>query len=336
MLRKLLTVSLLTLLPSAAARADLEDYVKRPEPKFAWKLNQKIESPDGVIYDLEMTSQVWQGIPWRHQLQVYQPKGVGPSATMLLWNTGGKSSPGNVAFAMDIARKARVPVAFLYGIPNQPLFDGKKEDALIAETFVRYLETHDGSWPLLFPMVKSVVKAMDALQAFAEQEWKQPVKQFVISGASKRGWTTWLTGAVRPARQGHRAVRDRHAQHGRSDGVREEVVWHLQRDGARLHRPQTGADPRHGRRPQALEDGRPVLLPRQADDAEAARQRQQRPVLDRGRAQPLLGRPQGRQVRHLRPERRAQPTRTGRQPDARSTPCPPSSAIRRPTDRCRR
>jgi PhoPQ-activated pathogenicity-related protein len=195
--RSILAAALLTVLPTAA-RADLEDYVKRPEPKFAWKVNKTIESADGVIYDLELVSQVWQNIPWQHQLQVYQPKGVAPSATMLLWNTGGKANPGNIAFAMDIARKARIPVAFLYGIPNQPLFDGKKEDALIAETFVRYLDTRDGNWPLLFPMVKSVVKAMDALQAFAMQEWKQPVKSFIISGASKRGWTTWLTGATDP------------------------------------------------------------------------------------------------------------------------------------------
>src|SRR5262245_29496188 len=47
-------------------------------------------------------------------------------------------------------------------------------------------------------MVKGVVKTMDAVQAYAEQEWKKPVKSFVISGASKRGWTTWLTGAVDP------------------------------------------------------------------------------------------------------------------------------------------
>ncbi len=190
--------ALLTFLVATPARADLADYVKRPEPKFAWKLKDKIESTDGVIYDLELTSQVWQDIPWTHQLQVYQPKGVAPSATMLLWNTGGKASAPNILFGMELARKTKAPVAFLYGIPNQPLFDGKKEDALIAETFVRYLATKDGSWPLLFPMVKSVVKAMDALQAFAMQEWKHEVKQFVISGASKRGWTTWLTGASDP------------------------------------------------------------------------------------------------------------------------------------------
>lgn len=181
---------------TGSAWADLLDYVKKADPEFSWKLRSKTMNEAGTIYDLELVSQVWQGITWKHQLQVYLPKGVTPTATMFLWNQGGKANLGSIAMGMDLARKIKAPVAFLYGIPNQPLLDGKKEDALIAETFVRYLKTGDENWPLLFPMVKSLVRAMDALQAFARQEWNVSVTHFVVSGGSKRGWTTWLTGVA--------------------------------------------------------------------------------------------------------------------------------------------
>jgi len=118
---------------------------------------------------------------------------------MLLWITGGSANPANISLGLELARKIGVPVAFLYRIPNQPLLEGNlREDDLIAETFVRYLKTKDENWPLLFPMVKSVVKAMDVLQVFGSKEWNKPVESFIVSGASKRGWTTWLTAAVDP------------------------------------------------------------------------------------------------------------------------------------------
>jgi PhoPQ-activated pathogenicity-related protein len=181
-----------------AARADLAGYVKKADPAFSWKLakNHKVEA--GTIYRLHLVSQKWQGITWKHTLDVYVPKDVKPGATMFLWNQGGRPSPFSMDQGLKMAEKMQAPVAYLYAIPNQPLLDGKIEDALIAETFVRYLKTKDEDWPLLFPMVKSLVKAMDALQAFARAQWKVEVKQFIVSGGSKRGWTTWLTGVVDP------------------------------------------------------------------------------------------------------------------------------------------
>jgi PhoPQ-activated pathogenicity-related protein len=183
---------------TGTARCELLDYVKKPDKAFSWKLKQKTSVPQGTIYEIALTSQTWEEITWEHELVVYQAKGTQPTETLFLWNTGGKPNIAGHALGLELAGKVQAPVAFLYGIPNQPLFDGKKEDALIAETFVRFLKTKDEDWPLLFPMVKSLVKAMDALQAFADEEWKQPVKQFVVSGASKRGWTSWLTAAADP------------------------------------------------------------------------------------------------------------------------------------------
>ena len=180
----------------AAPPTELVDYVSKADPSFSWKLAGKTASDTGTIYEIDLISQTWHDIKWDHKLQVFVPRDAKPQATMLLWNQGGRPSPGSTLLGQQLAAKTRAPVAFLYGVPKQPLFGGKTEDTLIAETFVRYLETKDASWPLLFPMVKSVVKAMDALQAFASQEWKFEVKSFVVTGASKRGWTSWLTAAT--------------------------------------------------------------------------------------------------------------------------------------------
>src|ERR1022692_3111867 len=78
-------------------RADLLEYVKKADASFEWKLKEKIESDAGAIYDLHLVSQTWQKIKWEHQLQVYVPKGVKPTETIVLWNQGGKASPTSIA-----------------------------------------------------------------------------------------------------------------------------------------------------------------------------------------------------------------------------------------------
>jgi PhoPQ-activated pathogenicity-related protein len=184
---------------AASAVADLQNYVREPDAEFRWNLTSTRASQGSgdTIYDLQFVSQLWRENKWSHQLQVYQPRDIAPNATMFLWVTGGSPKSDYVFMGMELARKIRAPVAFLYHIPNQPLLEGELyEDDLIAETFVRYLKTGDESWPLLFPMVKSVVKAMDVLQEFGKKEWRQPIVKFIVAGASKRGWTTWLTAAV--------------------------------------------------------------------------------------------------------------------------------------------
>src|SRR5262249_57829865 len=96
---------LLTVFASLAlasqARADLMDYVKKPDDSFSWKLKEKIKHPLGDVYDIELVSQTWQGIKWEHQLQVYVPTDVKPTETIVLYNQGGKSSPVAILIGME-------------------------------------------------------------------------------------------------------------------------------------------------------------------------------------------------------------------------------------------
>lgn len=181
----------------AAPPLALAEYLARAEPEAKWQLVSKAAVGTTEVWTLKLVSQVWHGIPWEHDLLVFRPVGAAVGKVFLV-NEGGKAGPQKLIYGAMLADKVKAPVALLLGIPNQPLFDGKKEDDLIAETFVRYLDSEDGSWPLLFPMVKSLVKAMDSIQEFAPQEWSGKVEKFIVGGASKRGWTTWLTAASDP------------------------------------------------------------------------------------------------------------------------------------------
>ncbi len=186
--------------PGQAAGADLDDYVKQHDAAFSWKQTSNHTTPLGTIHALDFSSQVWQGITWSHELTIYEPADLTYKDTVLLLITGGgtgdKSDEDDHKQAFALTKVTGARVAVLHQVPNQPLLGGKTEDALIAETFVRYLETKDKKWPLLFPMVKSAVRAMDAVGAWAKERGKGELKRFVVTGASKRGWTTWLTGAV--------------------------------------------------------------------------------------------------------------------------------------------
>ncbi|MGB9795737.1 PhoPQ-activated protein PqaA family protein [Fervidobacterium gondwanense] len=145
---------------------------------------------------MNVQSQTWRGIAWNHKVAVYIPRRLPYKERGIIFVTG--SAPRDPLSKVNeytlVAESIGAPFAILWDIPNQPLF-GLREDALIAFTFAKYLETREEDWPLLFPMVKSVVATMDCLQQLFKDQGLN-VEKFLITGASKRGWTTYLTGAV--------------------------------------------------------------------------------------------------------------------------------------------
>lgn len=188
--------------------SELAAYVAAPDPSFQWHEVTSGRVGNAEYVEYLMTSQTWRGIPWKHQLFVLRPANMARDARQaLLFIHGGRwkpeyeaerkttELPREAALFARLADAIRAPVAVLRQVPFQPIFD-RREDALIAYTFDQYLQTGEDDWPLLLPMVKSATRAMDAVQSIVRERWAVAPESFTVSGASKRGWTAWLTAAV--------------------------------------------------------------------------------------------------------------------------------------------
>jgi PhoPQ-activated pathogenicity-related protein len=176
------------------------DYVNEPDDSFAWEVAAQEQMGGAMLTKLKVTSQTWKGIEWTHRVHVMVPEGCADSSTALMMITGGSPGGKEMLLLASAAQMISAPVVVLGDIPNQPLFDGLTEDALISLTFAKYMETGERDWPLLFPMTKAAVKTMDAVEEYTAEQWEQPIESWITTGASKRGWTTWFTGAVVPER----------------------------------------------------------------------------------------------------------------------------------------
>lgn len=192
-----------------AATGPLAQYVAAKDDSYGWVKRTEGQVLGCKYVELTLTSQTWRGIVWKHQLYVLKPSQINPqSRHALLLIAGGNwreeladpktelKLPGEAQLLAAAAEQFKTPVAILLHVPQQPIFDGKREDAIIAYTFEEFLRSGDPTWPLLAPMVKSAVRAMDATSEVSKKEWDLDVEKFTVTGASKRGWTTWLTGAV--------------------------------------------------------------------------------------------------------------------------------------------
>ena len=177
---------------------EIFQYVSKNEPVYSWKLvDTKTNENKSVIYELKLISQKWRDIIWSHRLKIYIPNNIDKKNELALFMISGSSNgKDQLAFAAAVANGVGAPAALLLDVPNQPLYDGLREDALIAATFMEFITNSQPSDLLLFPMVKSVVKGMDAMSDFCKKDLKLDIDKFVTCGASKRGWTTFLSGVV--------------------------------------------------------------------------------------------------------------------------------------------
>jgi PhoPQ-activated pathogenicity-related protein len=182
-----------------------------------------------LAYALNMTSQRWltdadfaptsnaKSI-WWHWLIVIVPDEIKFKQNASLWITGmGMSQSVPDPQSEDVALSAALAVTtgtitgVLFNIPNEhitfaadPIQKSRTEDAIIAFTWDHFLnDPSQPEWLVRFPMVKASIRAMDAVQEFVRTrlpETGATCDYFAVSGASKRGWTTWLVGAVDPKR----------------------------------------------------------------------------------------------------------------------------------------
>ena len=206
-----LCIALLSVLSVAVSLAQsvtpenaLESYLKTDDKRYEWSIHDTYTIGDVQATSILLTSQQWHEYIWTHELIVLVPKDVQYDGALLFINGGSnkkgvpnwvKREDGMVKSLAEVAAKNKGIVATIRQTPNQPLVGDLTEDALISYTLHNFKKDGDYTWPLLFPMVKTAIKAMDAVQEFAKQNANVNVKRFVVSGASKRGWTTWLTGA---------------------------------------------------------------------------------------------------------------------------------------------
>lgn len=193
----------------------LDQYVYEPDSNFHYEIAYQAKKEGYTFYVLKMISQHWltkdevDEPEWWHWVNVVIPDSVNHS-TGMMWIGGGAKDdelpekPGDIILQSALLTKSIT--AEIHNIPNQALtfkddgYGPRFEDELIAYGWRKFLEggakDEDAIWLARFPMTKAVVRAMDAVSEVVSKEVNESVEKYLVSGASKRGWTTWTTAAV--------------------------------------------------------------------------------------------------------------------------------------------
>lgn len=191
-----------------------EAYLSEVDPAYEYELRNTIEGKNYTAYVIRMVSQTWltedivDEPEWWHWLTIVVPDSVDHS-TGFLWIGGGDRDdpiPQSVnPIVLNAALATNSITADLHNVPFQPLtflndqqMDERFEDEIISYGWRKYLEggakDEDAEWLSRLPMTAAAMRAMDTITDFMQNQQNKTVDKYVVSGASKRGWTTWTTG----------------------------------------------------------------------------------------------------------------------------------------------
>ena len=191
----------------------MSDYIESTKNEFSYDIQEVIYEEDWTGYHIKMISGEWldskkvDQVEWWHYVDIIIPKQTTSSTGIMFIDGGEKSEDYFRLDAQSIrnAIKTEAVIVNVSNIPFQPLNflsseqDSFEEDDLIAFAWNKFLKQgakqKDVEWLPRFPMTRAIVRAMDLAQEIVLQN-DILVKDFVVSGASKRGWTAWTTAAV--------------------------------------------------------------------------------------------------------------------------------------------
>jgi len=191
----------------------MSDYIESTKNEFSYDIQEVIYEENWTGYHIKMISGEWldskkvDQVEWWHYVDIIIPKQTTSSTGIMFIDGGEKSEDYFRLDAQSIrnAIKTEAVIVNISNIPFQPLNflsseqDSFEEDDLIAFAWNKFLKQgakqKDVEWLPRFPMTRAVVRAMDLAQEIVLQN-DIVVKDFVVSGASKRGWTAWTTAAV--------------------------------------------------------------------------------------------------------------------------------------------
>lgn len=203
----------------------LDDYVNKVDPNYKWfDTHQTFKTQlGGEAHVLNVTSQKWLDISraagpagdlWQHMVVVVVPKELkykNMSVAYLTGNCNDNVKPPSkddeeLLLVDTIAHDASMIGIIVYQLPNCPIIyptdpsqKHRTEDAMIAwawNSFINLDPTHDPEWLPRLPMVKGAMASMKAVEEFTSATGLATLDGWFVAGASKRGWTTWMVGAV--------------------------------------------------------------------------------------------------------------------------------------------